>query len=72
MQCNVGGVDRVGRIVIGVALLLVWFLVPLGLVWQVVVLVIAAIALVTGIVRFCPLSAVLGINTCEPKKGGGG
>ncbi|MHB0887712.1 YgaP family membrane protein [Acidithiobacillus sp.] len=71
MQCNVGGVDRVGRIVIGVVLLLVWFLVPLGLVWQVVVLVIAAIALVTGIVRFCPLNTAFGINTCGGKKGSG-
>lgn len=64
MQCNVGRVDQAIRIIIGVVLLLVGLLIPLGLIWQVVVLVLAAIALITGIIRFCPLWSVLGINTC--------
>jgi hypothetical protein len=69
MKCNVGGVDRTGRIVIGIVLLLVGLFAGLGAVWQVVVLILAAIALVTAIIRFCPLNALLGINTCEASKG---
>jgi len=32
-------------------------------------LVVGLVALVTGLVSFCPLYAVLGINTCPMKKG---
>jgi disulfide bond formation protein DsbB len=65
MKCNVGGIDRTGRIVIGIVLLLVGLAAPLDMTWRIVALVIAAIALLTGIVRFCPANAILGINTCE-------
>lgn len=65
MKCNVGGIDRTGRIVIGIVLLLVGLAAPLDMIWRIVVLIIAAIALLTGIVRFCPVNAILGINTCE-------
>lgn len=68
MQSNVGRLDQAIRIIIGIVLLLVGFLTPLGLIWQVVVLVLAAIALITGIIRFCPLWAVLGINTSGRRK----
>ena len=71
MQCNVGGIDRTGRIVVGIVLLLVGLLAPMALAWRVLVLVVAAIALVTGIVRYCPLNAAFGIDTCGQKKLGG-
>ena len=67
MKCNVGGIDRTGRIVIGVVLLLVGLVAPITMAWRVVALVIAAIALVTATVRFCPANWILGINTCEGK-----
>lgn len=70
MKCNVGGIDRIGRLVLGVVLLLVGLLAPLGMTWQIVVLVLAAVALITGIVQFCPANALFGINTCEQKKEG--
>ena len=65
MKCNVGGIDRIGRIVIGIALLVVGLAVPLDMTWRIVSLVIAAIALVTATARFCPANAIFGINTCE-------
>jgi hypothetical protein len=68
MNCNVGGIDRTVRIVLGIALLLVGLLAPLDMTWRVIVLVIAAIALVTAAIRFCPVNAMLGLNSC---KGGG-
>lgn len=68
MKCNVGGMDRTARIVVGVVLLLVGFFAPLNVVWQTVVFVIAAIALVTAVIGFCPANAVIGINTCKPSK----
>jgi hypothetical protein len=65
MKCNVGGLDRTGRIVIGIVLLVVGLLAPIEMTWRIVSLVVAAIALLTAIVRFCPANAIFGINTCE-------
>ncbi|HUX89716.1 MAG TPA: DUF2892 domain-containing protein [Gallionellaceae bacterium] len=68
MKCNVGGMDRTGRIVLGIVLLLVGLTAPIGMTGRVVALVIAAIALTTAIVRFCPINAMLGLNSCEGDK----
>ena len=70
MKCNVGGIDRTGRIVLGIVLLLVGLTAPIEMTWRVVALVIAAIALLTAVVRYCPVNAILGINSCggENKK----
>jgi hypothetical protein len=67
MLCNVGGIDRTGRIVIGVVLLLVGFLAPLTVFWKTIVFLLAAVALITGTLRFCPANYLFGINTCKPK-----
>lgn len=64
MKCNVGGMDMTSRLILGVVLLVIGLTVPMALAWQVLVFVVAAIALVTGIVRYCPLNALLGLNTC--------
>ncbi len=66
MTCNVGGVERVIRILIGIGLFLLAFL-ALGGTARWVVGVIALVPLATGIAKFCPLWAVLGINTCRVK-----
>ena len=66
MTANVGGIDRTRRIVVGIVLIALFFLLEgparyLGLV--------GLVALGTGLLSFCPLYAVLGINTCPMKKG---
>jgi len=69
--CNVGSIDRAVRIVIGTGLLLTGLLLPdIGTVWRVVLLVIAAVSLVTAAVRYCPANALFGINTCERNEEG--
>jgi len=65
MKCNVGGIDRTGRIALGMVLLIVGLVAPIEMTWRIVAIVIASVALVTAIVRFCPANAILGINTCE-------
>jgi len=59
MSCNVGGVDRILRIVAGLAILAAGLLGPLGW-WGLIGLV----PLATGLFRFCPAYAVLGVRTC--------
>ena len=65
MKCNVGGIDRTGRIVLGVVLLIVGLAAPIELTWRIVAMVVAGIALLTATVRYCPANAILGINSCE-------
>ena len=68
MKCNVGKTDRIIRIVLGVIFLVAGIVAPVGMTWRVVLLVIAAVALVTAIIRFCPANAILGIDTCESEE----
>lgn len=70
MKCNVCGIDRIGRVVAGIVLVAVSLMAPgLDMVWRSVLLVIAAVALVTAAIRFCPANAVLGLDCCERKDG---
>ncbi len=63
MKCNVGGIERAVRIILGLAILPITYLSLSGGL-AIAGYVVGGIALVTGLVRFCPLSALLGISTC--------
>jgi len=64
---NVGNVDQIIRLVLA-ALIAVFYLSGIlsGTI-GIISLVVAAILLLTGIFRFCPLYAMLGLRTC-PKE----
>ena len=66
-MCNVGGIDRALRIIVGLALLsLVFFgdtLIGQNVVWG----WIGVVPLVTGLFKFCPAYTLLGIKTCATK-----
>jgi hypothetical protein len=64
MKANVGGLDRTLRIVVGVVLIALFFVLQ-GPARYLAIL--GVIALGTGLLNFCPLYSMLGINTC-PKK----
>lgn len=63
MKANVGGIDRIVRIVVGAALI-VWAAVLGGPVWA----WIGVVPLATGLVKFCPLYPIFGMNTCGSKE----
>lgn len=63
---NVGSVDRTLRIVVGLVLLVVWYMSP-DLSWRLVLLIVGLLALVTGLSSRCPAYSLLGINTCGLK-----
>jgi len=73
MSCNVGGLERTLRILIGLALLGVAYFHVLTGVLAIVAYVVGGIALVTGLIGFCPAWGLFGINTCatKPAKAGG-
>jgi hypothetical protein len=67
ISLNVGGWDRIGRLILGVVLIaLAYFGILTGAV-AIVAYIVAAIALATGLIRFCPINAALGLNTCKEK-----
>lgn len=59
MKVNVGGADRILRIVVGLALILLALSGQIG-VWG----WIGVVPLATGLFRMCPLYSVFGMNTC--------
>ena len=64
-KSNVGGMDRTLRIVVGLALLAAFFMLPeAGWRW---VLLIGIVPLVTGIVGTCPAYSLFGLSTCKLK-----
>ena len=63
MKSNVGGIDRILRIVLGLALLAMTLTGTIG-VWGWIGLV----PLGTAVLGFCPLYSMLGLNTCPMKK----
>jgi hypothetical protein len=62
MVANVGGIDRILRIVVGLALI-AWAIMG-GPVWA----WIGVVPLGTGLFGFCPIYPLLGMNTCPIKK----
>ena len=63
MKPNVGSLDRILRIIAGLAILSLYFVGP-KTPWALVGLV----PLITGLVGMCPVYSLLGINTC-PRRG---
>lgn len=65
MTCNVGGVERPIRMIVGLALLAMATFGALPMGWMIAFYVIGGVALVTGAIGFCPAWRLMGINTCE-------
>ena len=63
MKANVGTIDRVLRVVAGVALIGLAASGTVGM-WG----YIGVVPLLTGLFRFCPLYPLIGMNTCPMEK----
>jgi len=64
MKANVGGVDKILRIVAGLGLLSLVLILEGNARWWGLV---GLIPLATGLINFCPLYALLGLNSCPMK-----
>lgn len=66
LKTNVGGIDRILRIVVGLALIAGFFLnTEASMRW---LYLLGIIPLATGLMQTCPLYTMLGLNTCPMKK----
>ncbi len=70
MTCNVGGIERTIRVILGVLLLALAFYgnMPAAATW--VFGIVGGVAAVTGVAGFCPAWSLFGINTCQQKPAG--
>lgn len=66
LKVNEGGLDRALRIVVGLVLLALFFMNPEAP-WRMFALI-GIVPLATGLIGWCPLYTVLGMNTCPAKK----
>lgn len=62
MKVNVGGLDRILRIVLGLALIVMAITGTIGA-WG----WIGVVPLATGLLKTCPVYSLLGMNTCPMK-----
>lgn len=67
MTTNVGGIDRILRIVIGLGLL-VWFFFDQGTGFWHWAKLIGVVPLLTGLLSTCPLYSILGVSTCPTRR----
>ncbi len=67
MKMNMGNADRVIRIVIAIAISILFFTETVSGTLAYVLLAIGGIFLLTSLVGFCPLYRLVGLNTCKTK-----
>lgn len=68
MKKNLGGTDKIMRLVIAVVIVILYFTEIIYGIFGIVMLVVAGILLLTSLVNFCPLYSLLGMNTCPIKE----
>ncbi len=65
MQKNMGGTDRMLRIILAVVFAILYFTGIVTGTVGIILLVLGGVLLLTSVVSFCPLYVLLGIRTCK-------
>lgn len=65
MDKNVGKVDKLVRVLVALLLVGLYFSGILSGVLGYILLAVAGVMILTGLVNFCPLYSMLGVNTCK-------
>jgi uncharacterized membrane protein YcaP (DUF421 family) len=68
MKKNMGNADRIIRIIIAAIVAALYFTNTITGTLGIVLLVLAAVFVLTSLISFCPLYAIVGLNTCPAKK----
>lgn len=63
MKKNMGSIDKLIRIIIAIVFVALYFTKVVTGVWGIILLVLAAVFVLTSLVSFCPLYWPFGINT---------
>ena len=68
MKKNMGNADRIIRIIIAAIVAALYFTNIITGTFGIVLLVLAGVFVLTSLISFCPLYAIVGLNTCPAKK----
>lgn len=68
MRTNMGTTDRIIRLLIAVAIGILYFTNVISGILAIVLGILAGVFVLTSFIGFCPLYLPLGINTCRNKK----
>jgi len=68
MKKNMGGVDRIIRLVVAVVVAVLFYTGVIQGTLAYVLLGLAGVFVLTSFVSFCPLYAIVGLNTCKVKQ----
>jgi hypothetical protein len=67
MKANMGNTDRLIRVILALVMIALYATETVTGPAGIVLLVLAAVFILTSLVKFCPLYPLVGLNTC-PKK----
>lgn len=68
MKKNLGNIDKIIRVLIAVVVAVLFFTDTISGTLGIVLLAVSGVLVATSFMNFCPLYAVLGINSCPIKK----
>lgn len=68
MKKNMGTADKVIRILIALIIAVLYFTNVITGTLGIVLLIVAAIFLLTSLISFCPLYTIFGLSTCPAKE----
>lgn len=68
MKQNMGSTDKIIRIILAIVFGVLYFTGTVTGTIGIVLIILGAVFLATSLVGFCPIYAVLGMNTCSAKK----
>ncbi|WOI22349.1 YgaP family membrane protein [Nonlabens ulvanivorans] len=68
MKKNLGNIDRIVRVLFAVIVSILFFTNVITGTLGIILLIVSGVLLATSFMNFCPLYAVLGINSCPVKK----
>lgn len=68
MKTNMGGVDKVIRILLAAVFATLFFTGTVTGTLGIVLLALGGVFVLTSLVSFCPLYAIFGLNSCPVKK----
>lgn len=67
MKTNMGGADRIIRIIIAALVGVLYYFKVIDGVFAYVLLALAAVFVLTSFISFCPLYTLFGLSTCKRK-----
>ena len=65
MKKNMGGADRIIRVILAIVFAALYFTGTVAGTWGLVLVVLGGVFLATSVVSFCPLYLPFGITTCK-------